>query len=142
MGDYTEFRFAAELNLDREDHPIARLLQFMILQEDFNGEIPDHPLFKCERWGWMLRSSSYYFPAETYSSLRWDQGDYYLTIQCNLKNYDKEIENFLDWISPYIGEIDDVFLGFIRNEHSEIPKLIYYRNNQCDICKIELHGWI
>jgi hypothetical protein len=43
-----------------------------------------------------------------------------------LKNYALEIENFLDFISPYVET--DGFIGYYRYEESENPALIYIDN--------------
>jgi hypothetical protein len=53
-------------------------------------------------------------------------GQYHLNVRSNLKNYDSEIENFLDFISPYIET--DEFIGYMRYEESEKPTLIYIDN--------------
>lgn len=38
-----------------------------------------------------------------------------------LKNYDSEIEEFLDWLEPYIGT--EGFIGYMRYEEWEDPTL-------------------
>ena len=75
----------------------------------------------------MLRMDSYYFSADTNSTLRFDDisNAYYLCIRTNLKNYDNEITEFIDWIKPYLNKLDGDFLGFSRYEETEIPNLIY-----------------
>lgn len=89
--------------------------------------LPDHPLFDTERWGTMLQCDSYYFVADTYSTFRFDDigQSWYLCVRCNLKNYDNEIEKFVDWIMPYIDAREGDFLGFSRYETTETPTLIY-----------------
>lgn len=78
-----------------------------------------------------LTCDSYYFPSISDSKMEQDRIDqqYHLNIRCNLKNYDDEIEKFLDYISPYIETKG--FLGYMRYEESEEPTLIY-----CDSGKI------
>ena len=77
----------------------------------------------------MLNSDSYYFAADTHSTLRYDNiGQcYYLCIRCNLKNYSNEIEKFVDWVMPYIRAYEEDFLGFSRYENTEQPTLIYMK---------------
>ncbi len=74
----------------------------------------------------MLTCDSYYFSAKTHSEIVSDRmmKYKYLCIRCNFKNYDGEIDKFVDWIMPYLEEIDGDFLGFSRYEEFNDPKLI------------------
>lgn len=130
MGMYTELHLNCELKKDVSTEAL-NILQHMLDNAESIGELPDHPLFRTERWNWMLRSDSYYFQADTHSTLRWDDisNQYYLCIRCNLKNYDNEINLFVDWITPYIDAIDGDFLGFQRYENDDDPTLLYYPND-------------
>jgi len=127
MGMYTEFHFNVNLNKDVPQE-VVDVLAYMV-REDYTTPrppTPEHKLFKTHRWEVMLLMDSYYFAADTYSTLRSDDigGDLYLCIRCNLKNYDQEIELFVDWIRPYIHAEEGDFLGFSRYEESEDPELI------------------
>jgi hypothetical protein len=79
----------------------------------------------------MLRSDSYYFDGITNSRLKVDNlipdhPSYYLTIRCNLKNYNDEIENFIDWLKPYIHkDQENMFIGYKRYETENDPTLLY-----------------
>lgn len=133
MGMYTELNIAVRLKLS--DNAL-KILEFMAGQsenEDF--EKPDHPLFDSEtaRWKYMLCCDSAYFDHTASSSLVNDR--YYaeedtlervLNVRCDLKNYNDEIENFLDWIYPY-SETGG-FIGYMRYEEDEDPTLIYFTN--------------
>ena len=124
MGMYTEFHFNAEL---KENTPktVINTLSHMVKGEDTDPL--DHSLFKTSRWKSMLTCDSYYFAADTHSTLRYDASSrrYYLCIRCNLKNYDSEIEAFVDWIMPYVAGEDGDFLGFYRCEDTQVPMGIY-----------------
>lgn len=128
MGMYTELHFNVEL---KEDTPaeVIELLGKMVKGEvsPHLNKLPSHPLFAAARWQWMLRSDSYYFNADTNSTLRFDKipNAYYLCIRCNVKNYDNEIEKFVDWIKPYVNAYEGDFLGFSRYKETEEPTLIY-----------------
>jgi len=130
MGMYTELHFNAKL---REDTPesVITVLKYMLdfKPGDPQPPLPDHPLFKTDRWLVMLSMDSYYFAADTHSTLRKDEinDDWYLCIRCNLKNYGSEIEKFIDWIDPYVDAFEGDFLGFSRYEESEDPTLIRKR---------------
>ena len=47
-------------------------------------------------------------------------------IDCDLKNYNEEIDNFLDWISGYTTGYDEYeLIGYTIYEENSIPTLIY-----------------
>jgi hypothetical protein len=126
MGMYTEFHFNAEL---RKDTPadVLEVLWYMLGDRASEPPLPSHPLFETDRWYGMLRCDSYYFDADTCSTLRRDRisETYFLCIRCNLKNYDDEIGKFVDWITPYLDKHEGEFLGFRRYEETEEPTLLY-----------------
>lgn len=131
MGMYTEFHFNAELKQNVPLEVVA-VLRFMLSNaKEYVGDLPDSPLFETDRWRWMLQMSSYYFPADTGSTLRFDSisKSYFLSIRCNLKNYDNEIDKFVEWITPYVDVScdQDEFVGFQRYEEEREPSLIYVR---------------
>lgn len=124
MGMYTELHYNVELRKDVPAEVIATL-NYM-LDKDSPEAKCDHPLFMTRRWPVMLRMDSYSFNADTHSTLRFDEiaGQYILCIRCNLKNYDNEIEKFVDWINPYVDAFAGDFLGFSRYEEFEDPEII------------------
>lgn len=130
MGMYTELHFNSELKKDTPED-VINILKFMV----DGGDEPDtleHDLFNAERWRFMLQCDSYYFDADTHTTLRYDDiaKSYFLCIRTNLKNYDSEIEKFIDWIMPYLDKFDGDFLGFYRYEEHEQPILIHYKENK------------
>ncbi len=129
MGMYTELHFNAELPEDTPSEVIA-ILQYMTGDDSYkDSPLPEHELFGCHRWRFMLQMDSYYFKADTHSTFRHDNNGrcYYLCVRCNLKNYSCEIESFIDWIDPYLVAYEGDFLGFSRYEETEQPTLIFKR---------------
>lgn len=129
MGMYTELVCAFELKKDTPEK-VIETLKYMLDYSDEDIKTPDHELFKTHRWEFMLRSDSYYFTGTTDSSMRKDDiaDSYIVNVRCNLKNYDDEIEKFLDWIKPYISKDymeEREFIGYSRYEEAERPTLIY-----------------
>lgn len=126
MGMYTEIHFNSEM---RDDIPteVVGVLKYMVGEIDMPKVLPEHDFFQCGRWAMLFRCDSYYFDADTHSELRWDEisESYYLCVRSNLKNYDSEIEKFIDWIDPYLAKYSGDFLGFYRYEETEVPTLIY-----------------
>lgn len=108
MGMYTGLKLDLEL-CSKTLGEIQPLLEWMLKKEKIDEwdnppvQIPNHKLFKSEdaRWKFMLNGSSAYlddsYPPE--SSLVGCR----LKVSFNIKNYEREIENFLDWISPYVN---------------------------------------
>ena len=72
MGMYTELHFNAEL---RKDVPqeVLNVLSYMLDSDKDRPALPDHPLFRTQRWLFMLTCDSYYFDADTHSTLRFDE---------------------------------------------------------------------
>lgn len=127
MGMYTELYLGTKL---RGDTPaeVFSLIERAIGGMSENWDLPDHPFFKCERWSCIFcGGGSYYFEAPCFQKL-FDpdpicNGARQLLIVVNLKNYDQEIQHFLDWISPYIDEGGHV--GHMRYEEDEVPTLLH-----------------
>lgn len=130
MGMYTELHFNSELKKDLPED-VLKTLQYMIDHENEPTDLPEHELFKCDRWTMLFTCDSYYFDADTHSTLRFDEisNAYYLCVRANLKNYDSEIEKFIDWIEPYLKKFEGEFLGFYRYEKNKQPTLIYKKAN-------------
>ena len=126
MGMYTEFHFNVELKKDVPQE-VVEVLKFMLGDIEVEPKLPAHPLFETDRWRVMLCMDSYYFHADTHSTLRFDDisNSYFLCIRCNLKNYNSEIEKFVSWITPYLDEFPNNFLGFSRYEETEQPTLLF-----------------
>lgn len=123
MGMYTELVLGVNLQSDTPKN-IIDIINHM-LSDDEEVYTTGHPLFKTERWRYMLRCDSYYFDGHTDSSMVKDDisGEYELNIRCNLKNYSSEIDQFLDFIRPYLETTG--FLGYERYEEDDDPTLIY-----------------
>ena len=127
MGMYTELVCAFELEKSVPIN-VIEILRYMTDTNDKYEDppLPDHPLFQTTRWRFMLTSDSYYFPGITYSLLEYDDiaGRWSLTVKCNLKNYDDEIQKFIDWIQPYM--YTDGFFGYMRYEEASEPTCLYH----------------
>lgn len=124
MGMYTELVLGIEIE---DNDKIIQTLRYMLGETEYQP-VDDHELFKTGRWDYMLKCDSYYFDGQTDSKLYMDDlyednPKFYLNVRCNLKNYNSEINKFLDWLNPYIKTFG--FLGYLRYEEDEDPTLIY-----------------
>ena len=126
MGMYTQLNIGVDLRRDTPEN-IIDILNYMLTGGSNipDPETTDHPLFSTLRWRFMLTCDSCYFDGHTDSSMVRDGifNDYHLNVRSNLKNYDNEIELFLDFIRPYLDT--DGFLGYKWYEEDDDPTLIY-----------------
>ena len=130
MGMYTKLH--CNIKIDREAEECIEILKYMLGKtKTINFEVPKHSLFKAEtqRWKFMLNSSSYYFTGTSNSELiKDDISGYVLHCDCDFKNYEGEIESFLDWISKYANYSDYYeYIGYERYEEAKVPELIFMR---------------
>lgn len=109
MGMYTALVLDARLKVDAPEDVIETLTYMVADNKPHEQDLPSHPLFGDTRWTWMLRGSSGYFPIERVPQLRqlldgYPGGAWLLSVGCSIKNYDDEINLFLDWLKPHIEE--------------------------------------
>ena len=126
MGMYTELNLGLALIKDVPDE-IIDILRYMLNDQIELVMAPqNHPLFETCGWKYVLRCDSYSFDAHTDSSMTFDDIDkkQHLNGRSNLKNYDNEIEEFLNFLEPYIDTFG--FIGYMRYEEDEDPTLIYH----------------
>jgi len=93
---------------------------------------PDHPFFQTqENWYWFLHNKVRSFPASFKSDLIYDdQGRFALSVYFSCNNKDHAVELFLAWLSPYLDGQPGTFLGYVRFNGNETPRLVYYGEPQ------------
>lgn len=125
MGMYTQLVMACRIKNDPE---VVRVLKYLADPGEEEIETPDHEFFGAARWKWLFTMSSYYFVPATVSKFELDSvGRSWSLITCsNLKNYDQEIQKFIDWVSPYFEDADEM-VGYYRYEEDREPTIIYSR---------------
>lgn len=129
MGMYTELIFGAELKKDTPNEVIEALKYMLGENRDKPTSFP-LPNGRCE---WLFCGESYYFGVNKAVNKMWlDDIDkqYRISTRSNLKNYDNEIETFLEWIKPYIESGSgnrDMYAIVIREKQDE--PTIYYLHN-------------
>lgn len=136
---YTELIFGASLKKETPKE-IIDILDWMINSEDLikskYPETPEHEFFKCERWKYLFKMSSYYFGVSDSHSSMWRDSldtEWIISTRSNIKNYDSEIEKFIDWIKPWISGgsgYRDMYAISIYEESDE--PTIYYLDEQSD----------
>lgn len=126
MGMYTALHFNADIW--QAPDLVVDTLKSMTGQGPLPVQLPRHPLFAPDnRWEYMLQCDSYYFQADTHSIVYpFPSKGYGISITCNFKNYNNEIDLFLDWIMPYVEAEPGKWLGYHMYENDDVPTLIFY----------------
>lgn len=136
MGHYTEFKFKCKLKKDTPDN-IIKLLNRVINERDLGHDKvlfdtedvfkPDlnHNFFKCGRWYMLFLCTNW--DETMQGSLFFQEKDYWvLDIHTEFKNYDSEIDEFIDWISPFtVGRKKKQYLGYWQGEQMDREYNIY-----------------
>jgi len=130
MGMYTELIFGADLKKDTPEN-VIEALKYMI--GDTEEKPKDFPLpnGRCEC---LFRGSSYYFGVNSPVSKMWkdDIGEnWVLSTRSNIKNYEGEIEAFLEWIEPYIdgGSGYRDMYAIVTYGEAEAPNIYYLHDD-------------
>lgn len=124
MGTYTEINVCFDL-LEDTPKEVVDILHSLIDGTDKPSVLPSHEFFKCDRWDIIARCGSYYFGGLTNSKMEYNDvlNSWKVNIRASLINSDSEIENFLDWLAPYIATYG--FIGYKRYEEYDDPTLVY-----------------
>ncbi len=123
MGMYTEIYVSTNLKTETPLEVIAVLKA--ICDKDINADcLKDKP----SRWFMLFNNGSYYTSCTEAHSLAFDDisKQYSLIGKGDIKNYDREIEQFFNFIKPWA---EPGFIGYHRYEEEEEPTLVYSRND-------------
>jgi hypothetical protein len=123
MGMYTELVMNFELK-NSTSKEVVDILSFLFNDSERPDILPDHEFFKCDTWDFIGNGCSHYFTP--FSLSRFKGG--HISTRSDLKNYDREIEKFIDWVMPYIKACEGDFLGYSRYEEDREPTLIFFKS--------------
>jgi hypothetical protein len=130
MGMYTELIFGAGLKKDTPTDVIETINRLIAGGDCKDFDFPEHVFFSKPRRLMIVSGCSTSFPAHVPPTFRYDNTCqiWALQFRSNLKNYDGEIESFLDWIAPYIekGSGNQDFYAIVMYEECDTP-VIYYK---------------
>lgn len=130
MGMYTELVFGARLQPDLPQK-VEKALKYMVRGTGKEPEeLPDHEFFQSERWARLFHCGSYYFGIHRpHAIMEWDDisNSYSLSTRSSIKNYDKEIDKFLDWVKPYVNQGSGTrgMFAMVCYEEDEAPTLYF-----------------
>lgn len=126
MGMYTELFISTRV---KNDSVVISTLKLMLGMKHENIPLPNHELFKNDtRWCFMLQCSSFYFVPYSMNLFKYsDIGKYWVLIsRSDFKNYNNDINLFLDWIKPYLDIEEGKMIGYSLYEEDKNP-IIYYK---------------
>jgi hypothetical protein len=120
MGMYTEIFVNVNLKKETPDE-VLNVLRAMCFEGD-EEHLKGFPI----RWDRLFSDGSYYTPRTSCASLKWDRISeaWSLLGKGDIKNYEREIEQFFDWIMPWVDASPGEFIGYKRYEDSDLPTLV------------------
>ena len=128
MGMYTEIVVGIALKGDAPESVVKAVRYMASTDQDGRTKPDDFPL-KGDRSEWMFHGSSYYFPNNIpHCSMIQDTIDktWQLDVRANIKNYSGEIEEFFEWIAPYVESQGEwTIMGYSRYEEDDQPWAYY-----------------
>lgn len=126
MGMYTRFVLNVALIKDVPEQVVNIITQMLHSDQIPAAEGLNDPIFQTDRAVWMLRCSSYYHDNINNVSFVKDEisNQWKLSVVCDLKNYENEIELFCNWIAPYVAT--EEFAGYRRYEETDVPRLLWF----------------
>lgn len=125
MGMYTELVLKCRV---KESAPssVMAVINHLFCGADAPETLPTHPFFGLTRWHCIGGMSSFYHHPEVVNSVpKFDFTDSnYIFSRSDIKNYDGEIEAFIDWIKPYLENEEGECIGWSWYEEELQPTLI------------------
>jgi len=128
MGMYTEIYINVDLKKDTPDDVIG-VLKAMCDQE-CKEVLVDYPY----KWICLFSNMSYYTPSTNCKFLEFDtiSNQWSLLGKGDIKNYGNEIEEFFEWIMPWIDGYPGDFIGYSRYEEDQKPTLMFLPEDEDD----------
>jgi hypothetical protein len=121
VGMYTEIYVNVDLKPETPERVLA-VLRAMCGDED-KSSLGDKP----ERWNRLFNDGSYYTPRTSCGILKYDKflKAWSLLGKGDIKNYENEIEQFFEWIKPWVDGEPGEFIGYKRYEENLEPTLVF-----------------
>lgn len=121
MGTYTELVLKCSIK-DERPEIVHDVLNFLFNENQLHPtELPDHEFFKIKGWDAVGRTNSYYHCPR---SLNFYDGKY-LFSRSDFKNYQDEIDLFLDWLKPYLSSPPGKLIGWAFGDEMKEPVFLY-----------------
>ena len=130
MGMYTELYVKAVFK-ENLPNDVVNIIEYMLGMGDIEVEdlkLPNHELFKTQRWEYMLRSASLYHIPFALNKFIYNEisENYFLVARADFKNYNGEVGKFFDWLKPYLQqEFYKTLIGYSLHEEATEPTIYY-----------------
>ena len=101
MGYYTTLKCKFKLKKDTPDS-VLNLLKKVLIDIDLDCEnlLVKHEFFQCEKWKNLFLSTN---GSDIQGGRLYKENDYWtVDLHTEFKDYENEIDKFIDWINPYI----------------------------------------
>ena len=127
MGMYTEFILGCAFSKNTPK-ALTDALDYVINDTDAPEDPEVTKLLEEYDMDYLFNSCSYYFGAPCSGKFYFDElGDQYrISTRSNLKNYEDQIERFIEYITPYVdygsGDGHDIF-AYVHYEEDPFPTL-------------------
>jgi hypothetical protein len=122
MGMYTEIFINVTL-LENTPADVIETLKAICNSETDSPALKNHP----KRWAGLFNNGSYYTPQTHCGNLTYDStsNQWSLLGKGDIKNYDRDIQTFFEWIEPHVDASRAEFMGYHRYEETPTPILIF-----------------
>lgn len=126
MGMYTELYISFGIKKDTPNDVVEVLRALFDHKWQSNlPHLPNHEFFECPRWRMIGSCSSFYFVPFATSAMHVEyDGRVFITSRSDLKNYDNEIQKFINWVTPYIDAFIGEHIGHMRYEEDDEPTIL------------------
>ncbi len=124
---YTEIYVNVDLKKETPDEIIEVLKAMCDMEESNKKVLEPYP----DRWICLFSNMSYYTPSTRCRSLTYDdiKERWSLLGKGDIKNYGLDIEEFFEWIIPYVDGCPGDFIGYHRYEEQRVPTLVFLPDN-------------
>jgi hypothetical protein len=132
MGYYTDCFLSLEIKLRSTPLYVKEVLDYLFSFSDktelrlikieniLNNELVKHAFFECPRWTNIGGSDYSKFHNYIISGDR-----LFILNEFEIKNYNKEIEKFIDWVFIFLSNPLDSIIGYYQGEDDEKEILIF-----------------
>lgn len=113
------------VNVDLKEETPNEVIETLRAMCEFDYE---NPLLKDkpQRWVYLFSNGSFYTPNTSCALLTKSDiaNQYSLLAKGDIKIHVREIQQFFDWIMPWVDASEGMFIGYHRYEEEDLPTLI------------------
>ena len=130
MGTYTELILKVNFKKDWLSAKELEIFEYLFASDCGDAiplSLPNHSFFQLPFWDRISHAGSFYHhPRAVISYLHEVCDTIYLFMRIDCKNYNQQIETFLDWIVPLTSETHNRCIGWRWVDELQEPLILYY----------------